>query len=76
MDSNLPTPPELTANGWQFYEMCRCSGVLKYKYRNTSLKGYEVEWWPRVYRFKVTHDNKTIRALEKMPKLDETLKGL
>lgn len=69
-------PQALADNGWVFHEKCRCQRVLKYKYRNPQLPGYEVEWWVKFYQFRIKEKAKTKVSLTKISLLDQTLKNL
>ena len=70
-------PPLLQEYGWKFYEKCRCSGAMKYKYRNENFKDLELEWWKDYYKFKITYNGtRTKIPLTKLEKLEEILKAL
>ncbi len=71
----VQTPQAITDNGWQYYDKCRCGGILQYKYRHSSKPGFEIRWLIKYFKFKITQDNKLCVGLTKMEKLDETLKS-
>jgi hypothetical protein len=72
-----PIAPEaITDNGWQFYEKCRCTNVLMYKYRNPGKPMLELRWYPRNFSFKVMKGAQTVVALSKVKDMDALLKEI
>ncbi len=69
-------PEAIANNGWQFYEKCRCDGILKWTFRHPDKPKLELEWWVGYYQFKIMNQNMTKVPLTKVAKLDEILKGL
>jgi len=63
--------------GWYFYEKCRCSGIIKYKYRNKVLNSLELEWWAKRSMFKVTYRGSSTKIPPtSVMKLEKTLNEL
>lgn len=70
-------PAALAANGWAFYERCRCAGRMKYKYRNPAHPELELEWWVKYYCFRITYLGRSVKVPPtKIGLLDKTLKEL
>lgn len=70
-------PPALAEYGWTFYEKCRCSGILKYKYRNPDHDGLELEWFVKYYQFRITYNGRQTKVpVTKIEDLDKILKAL
>lgn len=69
-------PSAISGNGWQYYSTCVCGGIRKYKYRHPDKPGYELEWWVKVFQFKVTYKNKSVTRPLKIAEMDKTLKEL
>ena len=72
-----PAPDAIAANGWVFYEKCRCQRILKYKYRHPAHPDLELEWWPNTYQFKITYQaTKTKVPPTSIKKLSEILQAI
>ena len=70
-------PAALALNGWDFYEKCRCSGIMKRRYRSTAHPDLELEWWVKYGQFRITYRGSTTKVpLAKIAELDKTLKEL
>lgn len=66
----------LTESGWFLYEICRCGGKLKHKYRNEQYPGIEVRWYPKLFGFTILDTNKTIVAMTAIGKLTQKLEEI
>ena len=70
-------PAALSENGWAFHEKCRCSGIMKYRYRSAAHPDLELEWWVKYQIFKITYRGSTTKIPQtKIANLDQTLKAL
>ena len=58
MEANEQYQAVLRDAGWNFWEKCRCGGVLKWKYRHPGKPGLELEWWIKYYQFRITDRRK------------------
>lgn len=68
------TPEVIINDGWQFFESCRCGGILKYKYINTKHRNSVLEWWVKYDKFKILNGGKTIKEPTKLSLLEDYLK--
>ena len=75
--SSVDEPVALAANGWTFFEKCRCQHMLKYKYINSKHPGLVLEWWVKYSQFKITYrESVTKIPITRLLLLDKTLKEL
>lgn len=71
-----PIPEMITSAGLQYFEKCRCGGMLKYKFKHPQKNGYTVEWLVLYAKFKVVNRNKVIVAATPLSKFTETWQTL
>lgn len=75
--NSIVEPTALAEKEWEFYEKCRCKNITKYKYRNKNFPDLELEWWIKLYRFRITYrGTKTKVKPTKITLLDTVLKDL
>jgi len=56
---------------WTFSDKCRCSGILKHKYKSDQYPGYKIEHYVQYNLFKLKQGNKTLISPKKIDLFNE-----
>lgn len=73
---SIEDPKALIDNGWYYEGVCVCSGTLKYKYRHPEKPALMVEWWVKLYSFRVMNGNMVKISPTPVKKMNDILKTL
>ena len=71
-----PVPEIITNGGWTYFEKCRCSGILKYKFKHADKPGLVLEWLVLYAKFKIINRNKVKVAATPLSKYNEVWQTL